>query len=360
MKILMVLHKYGIPLSDPCCFPLGYMTISSVLKQSEHDVTINNQNIHEPVPMDGYDAVLFTGFEDFLPLIKRDAAICKENGIKTIMGGALATFKPEEMLEHVDTVVVGEGELVIEQALHTTGIIQGISPDLATVPRPDYEGFGAAEYHRRNGMKHVGVLTSRGCPFSCNFCAHTCKFQVRDIDAVMAEVESHGDVDMIVFNDNTFNFNKQRFMDIAGRMTKPWSAAIRVDVFDEEMAIAAKDGGCAYFVVGVESFKQKKLDQMNKKITAKQIYSCLDLLHKYDIKYHGNILTGLPGESTEDIFDEVLSIPAKYNVFPVLVQPFVGTKYQTRDISKDDAHNFSEMYAGIIKSRNMHMYPTND
>jgi len=357
MNILMVLHKYGVRLDDPCCFPLGYMTISSVLKQNGHNVTINNQNLHDAVPLEGYDAVLFTGFEDFLPLIKRDAAICRANGVKTVLGGALATFKPEAMAQVVDTVVVGEGEDVVCRALNEHGIIQGTKPDINALPWPDYEGFGVDEYHQRNGRKHIGVLTSRGCPFSCRFCAQTCKTQQRDVDQVMAEVESYGEVD-IIFNDNTFNLSKSRFIDIAGRMRRPWSAAIRVDKFDDDMAQAAKDGGCQYFVVGIESFRQDKLDRMNKRIKVEQITTCLDLLHKYGIRYHGNILTGLPGESTEDILDELREIPGGYNVFPVLVQPFVGTEYKTRSISPEDAASFKALYADIAASRGMSMYPT--
>ncbi|MFZ2950892.1 MAG: radical SAM protein [Desulfuromonadaceae bacterium] len=358
MKILLVLHNYNVPISDPCCYPLGYMTISAVLKRAGHDVTINNQNLYHALPLEGYDAVLFTGFEHFLEDIKRDAAICKGLGIHTVLGGALATFKPEEMLQHVDTVVVGEGENVVEQALTTSGIIYGTKPDLNTIPLPDYEGFGVAEYHKRNGFKHIGVLTQRGCPNRCRFCAQTCKTQARDIDQVMAEIDSYGDVDTVIINDNTLNTSKSRFMEICGRMTKPWTAAIRVDRFDEEMAIAAKKSRCRYFVVGIESFRQDKLDAMRKGIKVEQIYSCLDLLHKYDIGYHGCILTGLPGETTEDIIEELKELPAGYNFFPVLVQPFVGTEYQTRSISDEDAANFTALFTEIATSRNMTVFPT--
>lgn len=355
-----MLHKYGVRLDDPCCYPLGYMYISAILKRAGHDVMVNNQNIHEPVALEGYDRILFTGFEDFLPKIIRDAAICKANGIRTMVGGALATFEPEKMLGYIDTVVVGEADEVVCDALNQIGIVHGTKPDLSKIPYPDYEGFGIAEYHKRNAIKHVGVLSSRGCPFSCNFCAHTCKPQMRDIDAVMAEIDTYDYAEDIVFNDNTFNLSKERFLDIAGRMKKPWSAAIRADNFDEEMAKAAKDGGCCYFIVGVESFIQAKLDEMNKKTTVAQITNCLDLLHKYDIEYHGNILVGLPGETAEDINNELNAIPDGYNVVPVLVQPFVGTKYQTRSISKDESHYFSNLFSDIITSNNMSMYPTND
>jgi anaerobic magnesium-protoporphyrin IX monomethyl ester cyclase len=364
VKIVLVLHKYGVRLDDPCCFPLGFMYISAVLKQAGHDVTVLNQNISDfNINSINADAVLFTGFEEFKNPIIHDAAIFRGKGIKTILGGALATFQPQEMLNHLDTVIVGEGEEAICQALYSSGIIHGAKPNLDELPLPDYEGFGVGEYHIRNGIKHIGVLTSRGCPWSCRFCAQTCNFQYRDIGKVFEEIDFYREKyspDLLVFNDNTLNIAKSRFMEICSKMEErklPWTAAIRVSGFDEEMAIAAKNGGCKHFVVGVESFKQSKLDEMNKRIKVNEIYQALDLLHKHKIGYHGNVLTGLPNETSEDILDEIMNIPSGYNIHPVLVQPFIGTQYQTRSISLEHEKLFSDTYRSMIEERGMFQYP---
>lgn len=367
VKLTLVLFKYGVPLSDPCAFPLGFMYVSAALKRIGHEVKVLNYNLHDydfEKEIEGQDAVFFTGFEDFLPQIKEHAAICKGKGIKTILGGALATFSADAMLEIVDTVVVGEAEDVIDRALEMSGIFKkGFSPDLETLPLPDYEGFGIREYHKRNGFKHIGVLTSRGCPWSCKFCAHTCSYQCRNLDNVFEEIDLYTEkygVGTIVFNDNTLNASKSRFMQICNGMAprKPeWCAAIRLDRLDEEMALKAKSSGAKYFVVGVESFKQEKLDMMHKQITVDQICKGLDLLHKHKIPYHGNILMGWPEETAEDILSEVRSIPSGYNIFPVLVQPFVGTNTGQRTISKDEEKLFSDSFRAMVESRGMYMYP---
>jgi radical SAM superfamily enzyme YgiQ (UPF0313 family) len=283
MNLVLSLPKYGVDISDPCCFALGFMTISSVLKLQGHDVKVLNYNLWDynfEDEIENADAVLMTGFEEFLPTIKAQAKVCKDKGIQTILGGALATFKPLEMLEYVDTVVIGEGETVLHEALTRKGVIYGNEPEKPCIdnfPLPDYHGFGIDEYNRRHSIRYMGVLTSRGCPYRCKFCVQTCNFQERNLSLVFEEIDGYKaeyGVEMIVFNDNTLNLRKERWMTLCEGMKERnigWGAAIRVDNFDEEMAKAAKESGLSYLVVGVESFKQSKLDEMNKRIKTEQI-----------------------------------------------------------------------------------------
>lgn len=371
MKIAMILFKYAVPIDDPCCYPLGYMYISSVLKQAGHDVTVYNYNLIDGDPLfiefTDYDVVMMTGFEEFLPSIKRVAAECRIHGVKTILGGALATFKPDEMLKFVDTVIVGEGESVVCTALNSNGIVQGTKPNLDNLPLPDYVGFGIEEYHKRHSYRYMGVLTSRGCPYSCKFCAQTCSFQYRKLSHVFEEIDIYKHrygLQVVVFNDNTLNLNKARFMAICDGMAKRrllWTAAIRCDNFDEEMAIAAKKSGCVYFVVGVESFNQKRLDAMNKQLKADDVYKCLSLLQRYDINYHGNALMGLPDDTKETILEELERIPPWFNVYPCFIQPFIGTElgYGSK-LNSAERKTFSLLFKDIINRNGKYMYPELD
>jgi radical SAM superfamily enzyme YgiQ (UPF0313 family) len=244
MKICLVCHKYAVPLDDPCCYPLGFMYVSAMLKNAGNKVKILNFNLWDydlKEEIKGQDLVGFTGFEEFLPYIKRDATICKELGIETIVGGALATFKPNLMKQYVDDVVEGEFELD-PRILHSW-------------PLPDYEGFGINEYHKRHAQKYMGVLTSRGCPFYCTFCAQTCAFSRRIIKQVFNEIDKYVPkykVETIIFNDNTFNLSKGRFMALCAGMKERklrWGAAIRVEPWDEDMAKARKAGALALWWV---------------------------------------------------------------------------------------------------------------
>lgn len=352
MKVCLVSHKYNIPLDDPCIYPIGYMHVSSLLKTAGHDVKVLNYNLWDydlKEELKGQDVAMFTGFEEFKPLILRDSAICEEMGVRSIVGGALATFGG--MDGYNGLVYHGEFETVMGH------------DDINKFPLPDYEGFGIDEYHKRHGLRYMGVLTGRGCPYSCTFCAQTCEFRLKKLGGVFQEIDlyikKYG-IEMVVFNDNTLNINKPRWMKICAEMKSrgTWCAAIRCQPFDEEMARAAKESGCVYLVVGVESFNQEKLDRMNKKIKVKQIVRTLDLLHKYNIDYHGNILFGFEDETAEDINQERSAMPEKYKLFPAMVQPFIGTKDgHERAITNDEYIALNTEFIGYVESQGKYCYP---
>jgi radical SAM superfamily enzyme YgiQ (UPF0313 family) len=362
MKVCLVLHKYNIPLDEPCVYPLGFMYISSVLKQHGHKVKILNFNLWEynfEEEVKDQDCVLFTGFEGFKLDIIRDASICAKYKIHTILGGGLATFSPAEMLLYVNTVVVGEGENIIETVLNHSGIIAGTKVDLNTLPLPDYTGFGIEEYNKHHSINYMGVLTARGCPYSCTFCAQTCNYQERDLQLVFDEIDYYEyfyGIELLSINDNTLNIRRDRYLKICEELKirdLNWMGAIRVDKFDEEMAIATKQSGCKYLVVGIESFNQDRLDFMRKETTVKDIHKTLDLLHKYEIDYHGNVLVGFEDETYSDIMIELQSIPSEYKVFPCFVYPFAGTKNgKTRKISVDEYNHLYERFKLNIYSNN--------
>jgi len=352
MKVCLVCYKYGVPLDDPCCYPLGFMYVSSVLKNQGHEVKVLNYNLfnYEFVEeIKDQDAVLFTGFEEFAKLIVRDAKICKEMGIYTVLGGALATYIPEVMGKYVDQLCIGEFEETAE---------------IDSIPYPDYEGFGVEEYHKRHKNNYMGILTSRGCPYSCTFCTQICKFQTRSLAKVFGEITYYKykyKIDTVVFNDNTFNLSKYRFMKICNWLKDKdlnWSASIRCDIFDEEMVKAAKESGCIYFVVGVESFNQERLNKMNKGIKVEDICRTIDLLHKYKIKYHGNILVGFEDQNYKDVVNELIKMPIGYNVFPTLVQPFIGTKNgKKRLLTSNEEEFLTESFLNYTIERGMYQYP---
>jgi radical SAM superfamily enzyme YgiQ (UPF0313 family) len=336
-------------INDPCCYPLGFMYVSSFLKATGHKVKVLNFNLFDydiKKELKGYDSVCLTGYNQFLDFNINVRNIARELGISTVLGGALATFKTEEMTRIFDNVIVGE--------------VEGNLP-IDTIPLPDYDGFGFEEYNRRHEVKYIGVLASRGCPFDCTFCSHLCSYRERDLMKVSEEIgiyKSKYGVDTIVLNDNTANVRKDRFMAICEMMKfhkVQWSAAIRCDIFDEDMAFAAKKSGCSYFVVGVESFIQERLDRMNKRLKVESIYKTLDLLHKYGIDYHGNIILGIDGETVADVADEVTSLPKGYKLFPVVAQEILGTSVKS-DIEQEDRDILNCIFAQYANNNGKYVY----
>lgn len=356
MKLALVCHSFNQRPDAPLIWPLGFLYVSAVLKRAGHRVKFFNFNLrpHDlKAELKGMDAALFGGSSEFLPLLKEDAALCRKLGVKSILGGPLATFCADEMLEHFETVIMRAAEEVLEDALVSSGKIQGRKPNLRGLPYPDYDGFGVEEYFRRNGRRELAVLSSRGCPHSCIFCAEVCPFQMRPLADVFAEVDfsvkKYG-LTHLWFFDGTLNLSKDRFLALCEGMRErpPWSGFIRVEPFDEEMAEAAKGSGVRYLGPGVESFRQEKLDMMKKGVTVKQICRTLDLLAKYRIEHVSQVLVGWPGESEREIIAELEGIPDRYRAYisPAVVQPFPGTRVaKERSVSGKFLQTMMELFA---------------
>jgi radical SAM superfamily enzyme YgiQ (UPF0313 family) len=351
MNITLVCHKYGVPLNDPAIYPLGFMYVSSLLKARGHNVKVLNYNLFDYKLEDeiqDQQIVMFTGFEEFKQSIIRDAKVCHEKGITTVLGGALATFCEDEMKQYVSRICVGEYDKEL---------------NIDKVPYPDYDGFQVEEYFRRNSVRHMCVLTTRGCPFNCTFCAQTCKFRVRKLRHVFKEVDLYREkykVELLLFMDNTLNFSKSRYLRICEEMKKrklTWGGAIRCDKFDDEMAKATKESYCNNLVIGIESFNQEKLNKMNKQLSVVDIYKTLDLMEKYKINYNGNVLVGFEDESYESIVEDIAKIPSNA-IFPTLVKPFVGTKNgKTRLITKREEDFLNESFKEYIYANEKYIYP---
>jgi len=327
MIVAIWVPKYNIEFDDPCCYPMGLMYISAVLKRDGHAVVVLNNNLypHSPEVLTYADAVLFTGFEETMPETIMLSTRLRSKGVHTILGGAYATFKTDEALKHFDVVVVGEGEHAFPTALRVRGTINAAPMAMSDIPLPDYAGFGIDEYHRRRDIRYMGVLTARGCPHSCTFCSSVCKFRVRDLRDVRAEVNRYIDtynVSTIVINDNTLNTSLARlsdFCDMMRPMAIEWTAALRLDNLNEDLVRSARDSGLVYAVVGVESFDQQKLDAMNKSITVREVVAGLELLQKYAVPYTGNVLV-----SSEEEIDNNMTLIRKYRLYPTAIKKFVG------------------------------------
>ena len=345
--ILFYLPKYGVPLDDPCCYPLGFMYVSSILKAWGNEVKVLNCNLFDydlSKELKGATDIFFTGFEEFLEPIKEAARLARAMGVKTHLGGAIAAYTPKEMEGQIDYFYRGEfcPAMPIDQN-----------------PWPDYEGFGISEYHRRHSTRYMGVLTSRGCPHSCTFCSSICKYRCRSMEPVEAEIDHYINSyksELIVVNDNTLNASKGRFRRFCEMMKGKgvaWSAALRLDNLDESLITLAKDSGLVYAVVGVESFQQEKLDKMNKKITVQTMEKSLSLLEKHKILYHGNVIMGFEGETDQQVAEEFEDLKKRpWNVFPVYLRKFAGVR-----ANETKSKPLSETFQEYVYSKDMSCYP---
>ena len=158
-------------------------------------------------------------------------------------------------------------------------------------------------------------LTSRGCPFDCEFCSVIVMFgrKVRTveptglIDAIQA-AQPQG----IFFYDDNFIISKRSAKKLLAQMirealTVPSSAQIRVDSIsrggrvDHELLSLLREAGCYLVYLGLESVNPETLKLFNKKQTVDDISGGLDALHEYGIQTHGMFVFGSDSDTLESL-----------------------------------------------------------
>ena len=158
----------------------------------------------------------------------------------------------------------------------------------------------------------VSMYTTRGCPAMCTFClwpqTHSGhRWRQRSVDDVVGEVryalEAHPQAKEIFFDDDTFNYQKGRTIELCKKLAPlkfTWSCNSRVTT-DYDTLKAMKDAGCRLMIVGYESGEQQILKNIKKGATVDMALRFTDNAKKLGLTIHGDFIIGLPGETRETI-----------------------------------------------------------
>jgi radical SAM superfamily enzyme YgiQ (UPF0313 family) len=224
--------------------------------------------------------------------------------------------------------------------------------DLDALPFPERKGFLVGDGYIDTGA----VITSRGCPFRCAYCASPKiwkrKVRYRSIGNVLDELEymvKEHNVSLIRFQDDTFTLNKARSCAIlegmmSRRLNAQWVCDTRVDRLDKEMLSVMKKSGCARLKIGVESGSDQILKRIKKGITIEQIKRAVSLIKNEGISLTAYFMIGFPGETDEDVKKTIRlaeEINADYNSLSV-VAPYYGTQIY-HDLAAS-GHDFSKAH----------------
>ncbi|MGD0450172.1 MAG: radical SAM protein [Candidatus Bathyarchaeia archaeon] len=354
--------------------PMGLAYLAAVLQQNGIEVKIidcqalyiNHERLKSELSSFQPDIVGITSIAPLMSSALLSAKAAKETlpAVQVIMGGPHATFMDEQIIAQesaVDLIVRGEGEqtlLEIAQNLCENSKlhdIQGITykenyqvlrtpnrpfiQDLDALPKPAYELFELDRY-RLFGKRLLPVITSRGCPFQCNFCVATRMFgkeyRMRSAEGVLDELEwlknTHG-AEAFTFYDDTLTFNKERLFKICdGMKTRginlPWDCQTRVDQVTLEVLAKMHAAGCQQVFFGVESGCQKILNAVSKKTNVEQNEKAIKMAKEAGLFVTISLIIGYPGE-TQDTLRETLTFVQKTkpdDVYVCVATPFPGTE----------------------------------
>ena len=289
---------------------LGPVYLATILGEAGFDVSIINENIlNRKISEKELASADILCVSCMTATVNRGKEIAREyktirdmygKRTRSIIGGIHASMLPEDVANDFDQVFVGEAEndiIDVITGVRDEKIVYGSAlKNLDDLPIPDFTYLKGWEK-----MKVVPIMTSRGCPYDCNFCSVTEMFgrgyRTRSIDYVIEEFARHQDK-KIFFADDHFVVDKKRAHALLDRLamydySKSWSAQLRTEVSkDEALVRKMKNAGCNMVYIGLESVNQKSLDEIQKKQSVEDIKRSVQVFQDNGIHVHGMFMLG--------------------------------------------------------------------
>jgi len=339
--------------------PLATLLAAALLRERGHGVAL-------------FDAMLADGPAEFAEALDRTGphvvAICEDNfnfltkmctvrmreaalamtglarahGCRVVVNGSDASDRPALYLAAgADAVLTGEAELSLLSLAELWRRDPGASPaglpglalsdgrggvrytaprpalrDLDGLPLPAWDLVDVEAYRRawRQAHGHLSwnMVTSRGCPFGCNWCAKPIfgrRYAQRSPASVAREMrclrESVG-AEHIWFADDIFGLTAEWIEGFARQVTRlgartPFMMQSRVDLMRPPVVRALVEAGAEEVWLGVESGSQRILDAMDKETTIAEIRAATRTLHDGGVRACWFIQLGYPPETWDDI-----------------------------------------------------------
>lgn len=358
--------------------PLGLLSLGAVLEREGHEVSLVDaaltgeigSSLCRAVRDTRPDLLLITGFSSDVAVLRRELPGLREvlGGVPFLFGGPHASCRGVmafQDLPEIDALFLGEAEETLPAYLSDPeGPLEGVvvrnNPlprepvhvkDLGALPLPAWH---LAPPHRYRGLPNgvvlkrqpfAPILTTRGCPYRCTFCAG---FRVtgreirhRPLSRVWQEidllVEQYG-VREIHIEDDNFTFDAEyakAFCREALRRRRPLCFStpngVRLDTLDDELLDLMKRAGWYVVHCGIESGSDRVLSRVRKGLTTRTIREKTAQIHRHGLPIAGYFILGLPGETREDIRRTLafsLSIPLKWAQFATFL-PIPGSEAGT-------------------------------
>jgi len=321
-----VYSKWGLP-------RLGTIQLGTILENAGYDVKIFVEDIRG-IDWDDVldaDAVGISTITSTAPRAYEMARQVRKAGIPVFMGGPHVSFLTEEALEYCDFVLKGETEEAIIPFIETLlgkgefEDVPGLAwhygnrikhnpfppacADLDRFPIPNFDLISGNRKFKGD-LSVTPVMTSRGCPFACNFCAVTRmfgrKYRFRSVENVMKELRMRKP-EWIFFYDDNFAANKEHTKELLRRMieekiTPKWMAQVRIDIArDPELLDLMIRSNCKRVYIGLESINPKTLESLNKGQTREEMEWSIQTIQNRGIHIHGMFIFGADHDNTKTI-----------------------------------------------------------
>lgn len=235
--------------------------------------------------------------------------------IKIILGGPEVSFEYNYLLDKVDAIITGEGEIAFNQL-----ICYLENNNYSTLPKKVYVGSKvdfnslrspySKDYFDDVQNKIAYFESSRGCPYSCAYCmSGEDGLRCFDINRTIAELEKFkgANIRVLKFVDRTFNAKKTYAKEILRYLINNYKEfdfgfhfEIASDILDDEFIslVASSPKGLFQFEVGVQSFNEKTLNTVVRKTDLQKVVdNLIKLINTGKSHIHTDLIAGLPYEN---------------------------------------------------------------
>lgn len=255
--------------------------------------------------------------------------------VPIVLGGVHPTFRPEEALTApVDYLVRGEGEHTLLELVDTlesggpTEAIAGLwqrDPTGAIIKgpaRPPMRDLDALPFPSRRGVVwperiqpafYQSIITLRGCPYRCIYCAIPASADkltryrsAGNVADEIAHLVEHHQIPYLFFHDSVFTLNRKRTLAVFDALKQrgiqvPFACQTRADRVDQPLLERMTEAGCHQIFFGIESGHAESLERVRKDMPLETIRDAVARVKAQNIRCTGFFMVGFPWETEEHI-----------------------------------------------------------
>lgn len=317
--------------------PLGILYLASVLEKEGYDVEVYDMMLphHRSIPQSVLEEASFVGItvctSGYAHAKEVSTYVKTKTDTPVVMGGPHVTFAAEETVKEgiADVVVRREGEETILELAQYFARKKGDLKDIkgitysknciSTPDRPFIENLDVlpfpARHHLELAKYELGahIITGRGCPHRCIFCAagplSGYRYRVRSPENVVEEIKECSlryEVDHFLFADDTFTAFPERTAAICSLLKEirtpiTWTCECRANNVTPSLLKVMADAGCIRVQFGVESGSDSILRSIHKGITTDMVKKAVSWALDANLRVLCSFVIGHPEDTAETV-----------------------------------------------------------